>query len=154
MCCFFPTSSRSWIENPKPGGMPTTVKRLLAVFRLASSGLLTVELQAALSMPHFFRDHMVLPRERAAAVWGQANPNASVTNTFKGNTASAKATRATLSQAASKGHGLPRLRAGLTAISPTSLHSLAPNRAMEKFMKQTRTQPPRAGCGKSDRPDR
>ncbi len=91
MCCFFPTSLRSWIKNPNPGGMPSTVKRLLAVFPLASSGLLTIELQAALSMPHFFSDHMVLQREREAAVWGQANPNASVTITFKGNTASAKA---------------------------------------------------------------
>ena len=46
---------------------------------------------AELSLPHFFSDHMVLQRERAAAIWGQADPKAEVMVAFKGKTAAAKA---------------------------------------------------------------
>lgn len=46
---------------------------------------------AQLSLPHFFSDHMVLQRERAAAIWGKADPEAEVKITFKGKTATAKA---------------------------------------------------------------
>ena len=46
---------------------------------------------AELSLPHFFSDHMVLQRERAAAVWGQADPKAEVTVAFKGKTVAAQA---------------------------------------------------------------
>lgn len=46
---------------------------------------------AALSLPHFFSDHMVLQRERAAAIWGKADPGAKVTVAFKGRSADARA---------------------------------------------------------------
>lgn len=46
---------------------------------------------AALSLPRFFSDHMVLQRERAAAIWGKTNPGAEVTVAFKGRTASTRA---------------------------------------------------------------
>jgi len=42
---------------------------------------------AELSMPKFFSDHMVLQRERSASIWGDADPNAEVTVSFKGKTA-------------------------------------------------------------------
>jgi len=43
-------------------------------------------LRADLSLPHFFSDHMVLQRDRDAAIWGEAAPGAGVTVTFKGAT--------------------------------------------------------------------
>lgn len=46
---------------------------------------------AALSLPHFFSDHMVLQRERAAAIWGKADPGAEVIVAFKGRSAAARA---------------------------------------------------------------
>ena len=46
---------------------------------------------AELSVPHFFSDHMVLQRERSAAIWGKADAGAEVTVTFKGKSATAKA---------------------------------------------------------------
>ncbi len=46
---------------------------------------------AELSVPHFFSDHMVLQRERAAAIWGKADANAEVRVSFKGKTANASA---------------------------------------------------------------
>mgnify|MGYP001175540113 CR=1 FL=1 len=46
---------------------------------------------AELSLPHFFSDHMVLQRERAAAIWGKADAGAEVKVAFKGRTASTKA---------------------------------------------------------------
>lgn len=67
------------------------MKPFFPLFLLVSGGLLNLELEAALSLPQFFSDHMVLQRDRAAAVWGQADPNASVSITFKGNSASATA---------------------------------------------------------------
>jgi sialate O-acetylesterase len=48
-------------------------------------------LLAELTVPHFFSDHMVLQRERAAALWGRADANAEVTIAFKGKSATAKA---------------------------------------------------------------
>ncbi len=55
---------------------------------LLAPGLLFAEL----SVPHFFSDHMVLQRERAAAIWGKTDPGAEVTLSFKGKSATAKAT--------------------------------------------------------------
>lgn len=46
---------------------------------------------AELSVPHFFSDHMVLQRERAASIWGKADTGAEVTVTFKGKSATSKA---------------------------------------------------------------
>jgi sialate O-acetylesterase len=46
---------------------------------------------AALSLPRFFSDHMVLQRERAAAIWGRTDPGAEVTVIFKGRSATARA---------------------------------------------------------------
>lgn len=47
--------------------------------------------QAELSMPKFFSDHMVLQRDRDAAIWGTAAPGAEVLVRFKGNSATVKA---------------------------------------------------------------
>ena len=46
---------------------------------------------AELSLPHFFSDHMVLQRERDAAIWGSAEAGAEITVAFKGHSASTKA---------------------------------------------------------------
>lgn len=55
----------------------------IAVFLLV--GCIGVpSLHANVRLPHFFGDHMVLQRERAAAVWGAADPGAVVKVTFKG----------------------------------------------------------------------
>ncbi len=48
-------------------------------------------LVAELSVPHFFSDHMVLQRERPAAIWGRADANAEVRVSFKGKAATTKA---------------------------------------------------------------
>lgn len=61
--------------------------RFILPFVVLSPGLLLAEL----SVPHFFSDHMVLQRERAAAVWGKADAGAEVNVSFKGKLASAKA---------------------------------------------------------------
>lgn len=46
---------------------------------------------AELSLPHFFSDHMVLQREKEAAIWGKADPHAAVTVAFKGKTVQTQA---------------------------------------------------------------
>ena len=48
-------------------------------------------LLAELSVPHFFSDHMVLQRERTAAIWGKADAGAEVRLSFKGKTATTTA---------------------------------------------------------------
>ena len=52
---------------------------------------LPVAAVAELSLPRFFSDHMILQREREAMIRGTADPNADVTISFKGATATAKA---------------------------------------------------------------
>jgi sialate O-acetylesterase len=47
-----------------------------------------VSVQAELSVPHFFSDHMVLQRETAVLIWGTADAGASVTVSFRGQNAS------------------------------------------------------------------
>lgn len=44
-------------------------------------------LQAALQVPHFFSDHMVLQRETEASLWGKAQPGAEVIVQFRGQKA-------------------------------------------------------------------
>ena len=61
------------------------MKRILTLLLLSPSLLL-----AKLNVPHFFSDHMVLQRERAAAIWGHADAGAEVTVSFKGKLATAK----------------------------------------------------------------
>ena len=61
------------------------MKSILSLL-LLSPGLLCAEL----SVPHFFSDHMILQRERAAAIWGKADAGAEVSVTFKGKSASTK----------------------------------------------------------------
>lgn len=56
----------------------------LLCFLLLAPNLLFAEL----SVPHFFSDHMILQRERAAAIWGKANAGAEVTVSFKGKSSS------------------------------------------------------------------
>lgn len=65
------------------------MKSLLSFLVVFSSLSLTAS--AELSLPHFFSDHMVLQRERAAAIWGEASANAEVSVSFKSKTASARA---------------------------------------------------------------
>ena len=48
-------------------------------------------LLAELAVPHFFSDHMLLQRETDAAIWGTADPDAEVSISFKGKTASTQA---------------------------------------------------------------
>jgi sialate O-acetylesterase len=62
------------------------MKSLLSLL-LLTPGLLFAEL----SVPHFFSDHMILQRERAAAIWGKADAGTQVSVAFKGKSASAKA---------------------------------------------------------------
>lgn len=63
------------------------MKPILALLLFMPSLLL-----AELKVPHFFSDHMILQRERAAAIWGKADAGAEVTVSFKGKSATAKAT--------------------------------------------------------------
>ncbi|MCF7788449.1 MAG: hypothetical protein K9N47_20175 [Prosthecobacter sp.] len=67
------------------------MKSLSRLFAFALCLGLPASLLAELSLPHFFSDHMVLQREREAAIWGTASPKAEVTVSFKGKTASATA---------------------------------------------------------------
>ncbi len=67
------------------------MKSLPHLFAVALCLGLPTSLLAELSLPHFFSDHMVLQRERAAAIWGKASPKAEVKIEFKGKTATAKA---------------------------------------------------------------
>lgn len=46
---------------------------------------------AELTVPHFFSDHMILQRERAAAIWGKADASVEVMVSFKGKSSTAKA---------------------------------------------------------------
>lgn len=46
---------------------------------------------ADLALPRFFSDHMVLQRDKPAAVWGTADAGATVTVTFKGKAVKTKA---------------------------------------------------------------
>lgn len=62
------------------------MKHILALILLMPSLLL-----AELKVPHFFSDHMILQRERVAAIWGKADAGAEVTVSFKGKSATAKA---------------------------------------------------------------
>ena len=58
------------------------MKTILSLLLLTPSLLL-----AELSVPHFFSDHMVLQRERPAAIWGKATPGAEIKITFKDQSA-------------------------------------------------------------------
>jgi sialate O-acetylesterase len=62
------------------------MKAILSLLLLTPSLLF-----AELSVPHFFSDHMILQRERAAAIWGKADAGAEVTVSFKGKSKTAKA---------------------------------------------------------------
>ncbi|MDF1740724.1 MAG: hypothetical protein P1U86_16300 [Verrucomicrobiales bacterium] len=64
--------------------MKTLLIALALCFASASS------LMAELTLPHFFSDHMVLQRERPAAIWGKAAPNADIKVSFKGETVTTK----------------------------------------------------------------
>jgi sialate O-acetylesterase len=61
------------------------MKHILALLLFTPSLLL-----AELKVPHFFSDHMILQRERAAAIWGKADAGAEVTVSFKGKSATTK----------------------------------------------------------------
>ena len=65
---------------------PKPITVLAALFIL--SALLGQAAEGALSLPHFFSDHMVLQRETPAAIWGTAAPNTKVTVAFKNKKAS------------------------------------------------------------------
>ncbi len=63
------------------------MKSFLSLLLFLTPSLLLAEL----SVPHFFSDHMILQRDRAAAIWGTADAGAEVSVNFKGKSASAKA---------------------------------------------------------------
>jgi sialate O-acetylesterase len=68
--------------------------------------------RAELSVPNFFSDHLVLQRERNAAIWGTANPGAEVTVSFKKEQVTVKADekgkwRAEISTGAADATGSP-----------------------------------------------
>lgn len=65
------------------------MKSILIALALCLSS--TSSLIAELSLPHFFSDHMVLQRERPAAIWGKASPKTEIKVSFKGESATAKA---------------------------------------------------------------
>ena len=67
------------------------MKTISHLFAVAFCLGLPASLLADLSLPHFFSDHMVLQRERPAAIWGKASPKAEVQIEFKGKTASTQA---------------------------------------------------------------
>jgi len=71
-----------------PHGTPM-MKRFLIM--LALGWLAPAISQAELTLPNFFSDHMVLQRERPAAIWGTAIPDSEVQVQFKGQTATAQA---------------------------------------------------------------
>jgi len=48
-------------------------------------------LLAELKVPHFFSDHMILQRERSAAIWGKSDAGSAVTISFKGKFATTQA---------------------------------------------------------------
>lgn len=75
------------VVSTAPPAMKMISRFVVATFCLG----LPASVLAELSLPHFFSDHMVLQRERAAAVWGKASPQAEVTLEFKGKSATAKA---------------------------------------------------------------
>lgn len=62
-------------------------QRILLFFILLSHGCIAAELK----LPTVFSDHMVLQREQVVPVWGQAEPGASVTVAFAGQTKQATA---------------------------------------------------------------
>ncbi|MCO8125204.1 sialate O-acetylesterase [Stieleria sp. TO1_6] len=61
------------------------------LFTLALGLVCPAVLPAALSVPHFFSDHMVLQRDREVALWGSATPGAEVRLQFKGQSRTVKA---------------------------------------------------------------
>ena len=63
------------------------MQRLLCLLLLGFAG----SVSAQLSLPQFFSDHLVLQREREAAIWGRAAPGAQVTIGFKGREVSVQA---------------------------------------------------------------
>ena len=67
------------------------MKSLSRLFAVTLYLGLPASLLAELSLPHFFSDHMVLQREREAAIWGTAAPKSEVAVSFKGKTATATA---------------------------------------------------------------
>ena len=52
---------------------------------------LTIQSHAEIVLPRFFSDHMVLQREKPAAIWGTAKAGSTVTVTFMGKTATTTA---------------------------------------------------------------
>ena len=74
------------MNNTSPS--PHPLRSLLSTTLLLCA---TTPLFAEIRLPHFFSDHMVLQREREVAVWGEADPGASVQLSFKGNQARATA---------------------------------------------------------------
>ncbi len=68
---------------------------------------------AELSVPHFFSDHMILQRERVAAIWGKAGANAEISIAFKGKSATTKA--------AADGHWRTQIETGAADANGASM---------------------------------
>lgn len=67
------------------------MKSALPLFFAALCVSLPASVMAELSLPHFFSDHMILQRERKAAIWGETDPKSEVSVAFKGKTATTQA---------------------------------------------------------------
>ncbi|MCB1092038.1 MAG: sialate O-acetylesterase, partial [Verrucomicrobiae bacterium] len=100
-------------------------RHLLLAFLVALPIAIPADGFAGLSLPHFFSDHMVLQRERPAAIWGKADPNSEVTLSFKGNTATAKADAEGRWRAAIETGKADATGAPLTVTSGTDIVTLA-----------------------------
>jgi len=98
----------------------TTMQRFLCLLLLSLAG----SVSAQLSLPHFFSDHMVLQRERAAAVWGKAAPSAEVSVNFKGRSATAKADAGGRWRVAIETGAADASGAELTVVSGTETRTL------------------------------
>ncbi len=63
----------------------------LPTLALTITSLATATLQAEVSLPKVFTDHMVLQREQANPIWGSANPGEKLTLSLAGNVLSVEA---------------------------------------------------------------
>ena len=75
----FTVDSLSGAEQPNTGG-PMKCNICLSVFLLASS----IVARADVRLPKIFSDHMVVQRDRAAPIWGWANPGERIVVRFAG----------------------------------------------------------------------
>ncbi len=81
--------SYTGVDRNRPIRYTSLMKSFLIALAVCLSS--ASSLKAELSLPHFFSDHMVLQRERPAAIWGKASPKAEIKVSFKGEAVTAQA---------------------------------------------------------------